>query len=336
MQAPWCYVSPDCLGGELGSFGRRHAECPLLGVQKYPDNSGGGSDNASASAPYPVGDDGMRWVAPPNCPCSGVRSKLGYGAFCRAWELESQTPWCYTFDNCSLASANGRTGSFGHRYVDCVLEGGSDPHMPGRRLQRTQYDGTQQGHGVTRRQGPPHRRRLREAAARTDPDEDALLERVEHLRQPHVALVSLATEGFVSVELPPHRLALKAHARTDALSLKGVLSFLPSGAIMSLSTNALLSICEETVFGEAAGGSTTMEACTSFRDARVRHPKLLRSEKDAHGMAKFKVEFIEQQGLPKPGASPVIKGGRGGRSRVRASPSGRPAGAAATWSRAHP
>ena len=309
MQVPWCYVSSDCAASQLGSFGRRHAQCSLLAQGQTAAGGPTAAVNTTEPSPY-SSDDGMRWVPPPQCPCSGVRSSLGYGAFCRAWEVEGQTPWCYTFDNCSLSTASaGRRGSFGHKYVDCILEADPAYMAPGRRLQR----------------GEPHRRRLRElqqrhwrasppeqaAASHRDPDEDALLERVEHLRQPHVALVSLATEGFVSVELPPHRLALRAHARTDALSMKGVFSFLRSGAIMSLATNALLSLCPAPTVGDSPVESVrqTMEACTTFPDpASSIHPKLLRSPKDARGMATFTVERLEQQGMPKPKASPIIKG----------------------------
>ena len=58
-----------------------------------------------------------------------------------------------------------------------------------------------------------------------------------------------------------------------------------------------------------------MEACTAFHDPSSAHPRLLRSAKDAKGMAVFKVERIEQQGLPKPKASPVIKKGAKGSKR---------------------
>ena len=117
---------------------------------------------------------------------------------------------------------------------------------------------------------------------RRAPDEDALLEKVERLRQPHVALVSLATEGFVSVEMPPHRLAMRPHARTDALSLRGVFSFLPSGAVMALGTNALLNLCTPLAAdGAAAGGGATdggeSDVCTSYVAAGSAHPKLLRT-----------------------------------------------------------
>ena len=44
-----------------------------------------------------------------------------------------------------------------------------------------------------------------------------LLTKVERLNQPYVALVSTATEGFLTVEPPPHKLALLVHGHTDEL-----------------------------------------------------------------------------------------------------------------------
>ena len=56
-------------------------------------------------------------------------------------------------------------------------------------------------------------------------------------------LVSTATEGFLTVEPPPHKLALLVHARTDELSLRAVFAVMPSGALMALGTNSLLNLC---------------------------------------------------------------------------------------------
>ena len=86
-----------------------------------------------------------------------------------------------------------------------------------------------------------------------------LLTKVERLNQPYVALVSTATEGFLTVEPPPHKLALLVHGhlpehptsnpdpnpnpnpnpnpspnpnplpgRTDELSLRSTFAVLPS------------------------------------------------------------------------------------------------------------
>ena len=80
---------------------------------------------------------------------------------------------------------------------------------------------------------------------------------------------------------------------------------------MSLSTNALLSLCPAPVYADATGSASTrevMEACTSFPDPASMHPKLLRSSKDSRGMATFTVERLEQQGMPRPKAAPIIKG----------------------------
>ena len=305
LQEAWCYVGKECKSGIAGSFGRRHDVCSVLnrfgpadGVSTPADDGSRQGDLSTEAQAPPVDTDltnsdtssaELRYVPPTGCPCSGVKSALGFGARCQGWEYEGQTPWCYVFDNCSLASAAGRAGSFGHRYLDCVLEGGA-----GRRLQQRQQQRQRQprslaeGGAVTSARGwgaslSAVAPQSEQSFPRRAPDEDALLEKVERLRQPHVALVSVATEGFVSVEMPPHRLAMRPHARTDALSLHGVFSFLSSGAVMALGTNALLNLCAPLpgADGGAAGGGATdggdSDVCTSFVAPGSAHPKLLRT-----------------------------------------------------------
>ena len=125
--------------------------------------------------------------------------------------------------------------------------------------------------------------------------------------------VLAATEGFLTVEMPPHRLALRPHARTDALSLRSVFSFLPSGAIMALGTNSLFNLCEDTpIDGEAAPAASsallpTAGVCTSFRDVtKSAHPRLLRTSSPA--TAKFVVANHEAVRAPKPKAANGKKG----------------------------
>ena len=153
---------------------------------------------------------------------------------------------------------------------------------------------------------------------RRAPDEDALLESVERQRQPHVALVSLATEGFVTVEMPPHRLALRPHARTDALSLRGVFSFLSSGAIMALGTNALLNLCADAApDNEGAVPATAASeghrgVCTSYVVPDVAHPRLLRTSSPK--TSRFHVAAHVRQAAAKPVTASSVKGkvkGRG-------------------------
>jgi hypothetical protein len=345
MQSPWCYVDESCKGGTGGSFGRRHDDCALLNAPFAADSYQSNETRAPDGSDVPPMDYAqpaeLKWVAPRGCTCSGVRSALGFGASCRGWEYEGQMPWCYVADNCSLASAAGSSGSFGHRYLDCVLEseGGGDS---GRRLQQALPRRRRQT------QPPPSQRHRQPTASaatpqapfvwaskaegggvartfpRRDPEEDALLESVERLQQPYVALASLATEGFVSVELPPHRLALRPHARTDALSLRGVFSFLRDGAVMAFSTNALFSLCDEASLGAgttaldhvaaqdaasagAGGGPTAV--CTGFIEPGSGHLKLLRKAKDAaDGHAAFKVRRHMRQKTQTPvgGAAPAV------------------------------
>lgn len=129
----------------------------------------------------------------------------------QGWEYGGQTPWCYVHDNCSLASASGSTGSFGHRYVDCRFEQAGwrrlsskpelelAPFSPSRQLSANAAMPVSSvspvgasGHGPEAVGRP--------AGVGRDA-ESALLEDVTHLKQPYVALVSAATEGFVTVEM---------------------------------------------------------------------------------------------------------------------------------------
>ena len=344
-QAPWCYVGSSCAQSMKGSFGRHHAECSMLGVlhdgSSWPSNSSAaGIDTEQDGALSPLSADELdadtsqagtsgsaelRWEPPAGCACSGVRSALGFGPYCRAWEYAEQTPWCYVGDNCSLASATSRPGSFGYRFIDCVLEGGgrrltqrahhhAAPATSARRLaasaaaSATAATAAAAAAPAGLSSTPP----LAESFPRRDPEEDALLEKVEQLRQPYVALVSLATEGFVSVELPPHRLALRPHARTDALSMRGVFSFLPSGAVLSLATNALFNLCPivspdptatpESLSATANGADAPVEVCTGFLEASSAHLRLLRSleETQLRQYATYTVQRHAREVAPRP------------------------------------
>lgn len=320
-QTPWCYVHSTCPSAVQGSFGRKHDVCTLLNrFDDFQFNASTPTDELGMTAAGDAGELTSReltYVAPPGCPCSGYRSALGYGSQCRGWEYEGQTPWCYVFDNCSLASAQGGTGSFGHRFLDCVLEDpsrrlqqGEEPS--GRRLQQAPRVSASAAAGasasLTSRvvsvledaPAEPNRNFPRRAA-----DEDALLERVERQRQPHVALVSLATEGFVTVEMPPHRLALRPHARTDALSLRGVFSFLPSGAVMALGTNALFNLCED-LDAPPDAHTDARAVCTGYVEEGVAHPRLLRTS--SVKTSRFKVEDIARQAAAKPKTAQSVKG----------------------------
>lgn len=101
MQAPWCYVGAECKGGTLGSFSRRHDDCALLGTSSPDWNASSAASteySGDPSADYPMESqaaDGQaqpmmqpRYVAPRGCPCSGVRSALGYGGRCKGWALQ--------------------------------------------------------------------------------------------------------------------------------------------------------------------------------------------------------------------------------------------------------
>ena len=345
-QSPWCYVAETCEGASRGSFGRRHDVCTML--NRFDDaplynatalDAAGAPDGVlNAGATTPAADEAnARWVAPRGCGCSGYKSTIGFGSYCKGWEYEGQTPWCYVFDNCSLASASGRPGSFGHRYLDCERDGGAGS-VRRRRLQEQlgRLPMTAGDEAAARKAAARAAYAARAVAStisatpaemprsfpRRDPDEDALLERVERLKQPHVALVSLATEGFVTVELPPHRLSLRPHARTDALSLKGVFSFLPSGAILSLATNALFNLCAPLQSSDPESASsatdTRPQVCTSYDESGSAHPKLLRVSTPK--TSRFKVEAQLREPRAKPSLKPSTS--RGGKAKGRGSASG--------------
>ena len=113
FQAPWCYVDDECAAvTSKGSFGLKSQRCDTE-APAYTDYN----DNYAPSTAYaPLGG----WRAPEGCACSGFSNKHGYGSSCKAWEEQQapgQTPWCYTYANCS--SIGVRKGSFGRPHVEC-------------------------------------------------------------------------------------------------------------------------------------------------------------------------------------------------------------------------
>ena len=280
---------------------------------------------AASSMHFLPSTGGMRTID--GCQCSGFSNEHGFGRFCHPWEDDMQAPWCYVGAHCKTATI----GSFGRRHQDCSVLARDDELGGAPSRGPPMESSTSSSRRLQQQQPPPpwplksHDTRAEDSgggsgAPRLDPHEASLLESVERLRQPHVALVSLATEGFVSVELPPHRLAMRPHARTDALSLRGVFSFLPGGQIMSLSTNALLNLCPEPPLPGAVSKPASAEnsVCTAFVDADSAHPKLLRSSSDVVGRrASFKVERRERQPAPKPKPAASVRPRRAGHNGRR-------------------
>lgn len=122
----------------------------------------------------------------------------------------------------------------------------------------------------------------------------------------------------MTVEMPPHRFALRPHARTDALSLRSVFSFLPSGAILALGTNALFNTCAPSTVAESAASAppptevaaTASDVCTSYVQQGSAHPRLLRTSSSK--TSRFVVQAVERQRAPRPQTQPSIRGrGRG-------------------------
>jgi hypothetical protein len=305
-QDAWCYVDESCQGGNKGSFGRRHEVCtpepppPPRDEYNYSDYLRNKNNEEYKG----------QWKAPADCPCSGWKSKLGFGGYCKAWEEKlapHQTPWCYVADSCALAEK--KKGSFGRKHMDCTYvyedSAGSTPKplvqgpiVPkaskskaaqavardkegkqsagffsklwhGRRLEQ-EYPGRtlQQEYPATRSDRKRERQQLKSNLHVAE--ETALLARVARERPRWVALVSAATHGFVTVEPPPHKSALVAHAKTAQLSILSIFALLPSGAIMAAGTNALLNVCDAD------------KVCCGFKpDPADPHRKLLRSESDS-------------------------------------------------------
>lgn len=127
----WCYVNNTCgaarprsFGGRKGSFGHRFEKCTAASPPSPPPPPPNPpySPYPSPPPPPPAIAPGSTFVAPPGCACSGFSNKHGFGASCFAWEVglegASKTPWCYVNSDCP--SAQGRKGSFGKQYADCV------------------------------------------------------------------------------------------------------------------------------------------------------------------------------------------------------------------------
>jgi hypothetical protein len=91
-EAPWCYVSDACAGSVRGSFGRAHDVCtPLNRFDDAPPSNASSEGAASVGGgDAPPAADEFKWQTPGGCACSGVRSPLGYGAYCMGWEYEGQ------------------------------------------------------------------------------------------------------------------------------------------------------------------------------------------------------------------------------------------------------
>ena len=81
--------------------------------------------------PAPWVEDRDGWGVPSDCLCSGYNSSLGFGAYCKGWEFEGQTPWCYVASSCPAAAS---TGSFGHAFFSCSKKPSGLSALMGRRL----------------------------------------------------------------------------------------------------------------------------------------------------------------------------------------------------------
>ena len=264
-QDAWCYVSDNCSSAtSRGSFGRRYESCDQPPIDpssvdeaehymRMQGEEGYFSSANNAATP--------RLVPASGCNCSGFSSALGYGASCKGWEYEGQTPWCYVSRDCKLLAgamagsrwARSDNGSFGQPYEQCVWRSPDEPLPTGRRLQA-------HTRSAPRPQRPPGRR------LQAPPNIKGLLASSPELER-YVIFMSVSSHSFMSVEPPPHKDALKLSAKSDELSMRSIFSsFESTKLILSLGTNSLLNLCDE----------LTTEVCTGTRKRPGEQLKLLR------------------------------------------------------------
>jgi len=75
-------------------------------------------------------------------------------------------------------------------------------------------------------------------------EEAELLARMKQASPPFVAIISEATQGFVTVGMPPDKYELLAHATVPALSASAVFALMPDETLLALGPIALLAACD--------------------------------------------------------------------------------------------
>ena len=264
-QDAWCYVNETCAGNTVrrGSFKRRHEMCTFAPPPSPPPlpNSPPPTPPSPPPPPSPVGGWQLahEWGPPEGCKCSGFSNRHGFGAHCAAWESKhapAQTPWCYVNAECP---AVGRSGSFGRAYANCVAIGprrsttaalkgvGAPAAVNSPLLSRRLDEASASGPHRARRPNKRQKGAARLGGARVSAlirEEQSLLRDLAGAEVRYVALISAVSSAYLAVEMPPHRLALQLHAKSDALSLANIFAQLPAGRLVALGTNAYLAVCE--------------------------------------------------------------------------------------------
>mmetsp|Transcript_29464 Transcript_29464/g.93157 ORF Transcript_29464/g.93157 Transcript_29464/m.93157 type:complete len:527 (-) Transcript_29464:260-1840(-) len=303
-QTPWCYTNNDCPDA-TGPEGAKYKDCIQL-AQPPPPPSPPPPPPAPPPPPSPppvkIIESKSGWGTPEQCPCSGWSSKHGFGAYCKGWELEGQTPWCYVTEACPTTMTAG--GSFAHRYIQCTEVQGTLSKLLGRRLQsngpaatarskrlnasakKPKAPGKPVKHATARLKTPllpgkgvPKKRPIRHEASWAAA-KSLLLRKADRL--PLYALQSTENGRFVDVDPPPDKFALFAHADSTSLSLSSVFA-LPSsgrGNLISLGTEAFVSLCQDNVGLEWAACTATPPILKAPRAiepslASAHHRKLL-------------------------------------------------------------
>lgn len=126
-QVPWCYITSDsncpAASGNAGSFESKHVECVRTVPPPPPQPPSSPPPQPSpppppSPPPAPWLENREGWGTSDDCPCSGYNSSLGFGSYCKGWEFEGQTPWCYVASSCPRV-ASSAAGSFGQSYIEC-------------------------------------------------------------------------------------------------------------------------------------------------------------------------------------------------------------------------
>ncbi len=249
-QESWCYVSQNCTSASAhGSFGKPYEPCdaPVAGGLGDPPAGAdaGGADPAREVKLMPAS----------GCNCSGKSNSHGYGASCRSWEYDGQPPWCYVEPSCKGAEADMwsrvQRGSFGMPYEDCIER----ETRPAEAWPSASAGLDAPPAAAPSELGREFGRRLQQAPPRLA---KMLASKPEAER--YIALISLHSHGFMAVEPPPHREALRLTARSDELSVRAIFSsFEQTHLVLSLATNSLLNLVDAQS-GEVCAGARARAA----------------------------------------------------------------------------
>lgn len=275
-QTPWCYTLDNCtnaVNSAGGSFGSKFVECVsnISSPPSPPPSPAPPPPPPSPPAPTPPPPDKWvesrkGWGTPSKCACTGYSNKHGYGAYCKAWEVPEQTPWCYIGEGCPLPASG--LGTFKHRFLECSQKPSASwiGSLVGRRLE--DLLSTAAAHPPPppkpKSVGISHKAKRKSSASKKTAASSLLHKRLQDglgfifdVRQfalrknavglPHLALRSLLTNGFVAAAPPPHPHELFLNAQAEALTSEAVFAVQQrgqGGPVLSHGLGAYLNLCQ--------------------------------------------------------------------------------------------